>query len=286
VFLRYRVDDDGSIVGSFRLPPAEGSVFLEGLDAERRRQYDDVPADQRPDLDGQAAAALVAMAEADLADIDPTGSQFMITIHTDAPTLAGEDTGRVPTVDGGPDLDVATAQRIACDAKVNRMVWGPGSEIIDHGRSQRTSPPAQRRAVLARDKHCRFPGCHRRRHLKLHHIRFWTDDGPTDLSNLVAECAEHHHLLHEGGWQVRGNANEALVYYDPDGRPVDPGSTPTSSTPDAVPLFNAAAGVDIDAQTVESTWAGERCDYDTIIIDLLARERRAAEAAIDLVEVA
>lgn len=96
----------------------------------------------------------------------------------------------------------------------------------------------------------------------------------------------HHLAAHEGGWQVRGNANEALVYYDPDGRPVDPGSTPTSSSPDAVPLFNTAAGIDIDPQTVESTWAGERCDYDTIIIDLLARERRAAEADIDLVDAA
>jgi hypothetical protein len=36
-YLRYRIDEDGSLVGTFRLPPAEGTVFLEGLDAERQR---------------------------------------------------------------------------------------------------------------------------------------------------------------------------------------------------------------------------------------------------------
>jgi hypothetical protein len=261
-------------------------VFLEGLNAERKRQFEDVPLDERPDLDEQAATALVSMAEADLADIDPSGTRFMITIHTDAPTLAGEDTGRVPTIDGGPDLDVATAQRVACDCKVNRMVWGPGSEILDHGRTYRTSPPAQRRAVIARDKCCRFPGCGRKRRLKVHHIRWWTDDGLTDLCNLVALCPQHHHLVHEGGWDLRGNANEAIVFFDQDGQPVDPCSTETASVPEVLPLVNTAIGLDIEPETVESTWLGERCDYDTIIIDLLARERRAAEAAREFTEAA
>ena len=285
-FLRYRLDDDGSIVGSFRLPPAEGKVFLEGLNAERQRHYDEVPVDDRPDLDEQSAVALVAMAEADLADIDPAGSRFVITVHTDGPTLAGEDTGRIPTVEDGPDLEVATVLRLCCDAKVNRMVWGPDGEILDHGRTQRTVTPAQRRALMARDKCCRFPGCGRKRHLKAHHIRHWTDHGPSDLDNLVLLCSEHHHLVHEGGWDLRGNANHALVFYDQDGLPVDPGSRQTHSTADVIPLVNAAHGLDIDAQTVESTWLGERCDYDTMIIGLLARERQAAQTAVDLAEVA
>jgi hypothetical protein len=285
-FVRYRVADDGSIVGSFRLPPAEGMVFVTALDAERRCQYDDVPLDERPEVDEQCAVALLAMANKDLADIDPSGNRFMITVHTDGPTLQGEETGRTPTIENGPDVDVATAQRLMCDAKVNRMVWGPGSEILDHGRNYRTSPPAQRRAVTARDKCCRIPGCGRTRHLKVHHIRWWTDDGLTDLSNLVLLCHEHHHLVHEGGWDLRGNANEALVFLDPDGRAVDPGSVTTTSDPETLPRINSEAGLDIEPDTVTSTWLGDRCDYDTVIIALLARERRAAEAANEFAEAA
>jgi hypothetical protein len=39
-FLRYDVESDGSISGSFRLAPDEGMLFLQGVDAERRRLYE------------------------------------------------------------------------------------------------------------------------------------------------------------------------------------------------------------------------------------------------------
>ena len=36
-YCSYRYDDDGSLVGSFRLPPEQAAVFLHGLDAARGR---------------------------------------------------------------------------------------------------------------------------------------------------------------------------------------------------------------------------------------------------------
>ena len=57
--------------------------------------------------------------------------------------------------------------------------------IVDVGAKTRTIPPALRRALLYRDRRCRFPGCHGR-FCQAHHIRHWAHGGPTTLSNLVA----------------------------------------------------------------------------------------------------
>jgi len=44
----------------------------------------------------------------------------------------------------------------------------------------------------------------------VHHIIPWDPNGLTDLPNLVTLCVHHHHRVHEGGWQMSGNANEVL----------------------------------------------------------------------------
>lgn len=60
-----------------------------------------------------------------------------------------------------------------------------------------------RRAVIARDRHCSFPGCHRRPgRCHAHHVEHWLDGGPTALDNLTLLCRFHHHVVHHGGWQV------------------------------------------------------------------------------------
>lgn len=97
------------------------------------------------------------------------------------------------------------------------------------------------------------------------------------MANLVLLCAEHHRQVHEGGWDIRGDANHALLFLDPDGRAVDPGAAPLASDPDRILRDHTALGLDITTKTARSTWLGERCDYDTAIIGLLHKERLAAE---------
>ena len=69
------------------------------------------------------------------------------------------------------------------------------------------------------------PGCHRRIR-NVHHIRHWRDGGPTDACNLVGLCWEHHHLVHEGGWDIEGNADQELVFTSPYGRQLRSRPTP------------------------------------------------------------
>lgn len=58
---------------------------------------------------------------------------------------------------------------------------------------------------------------------QVHHIRHWARGGATDLSNLVLVC-HHHHLLHEGGWTMQGDAElpDGLVVRTPRGAVHDP----------------------------------------------------------------
>jgi Domain of unknown function (DUF222)/HNH endonuclease len=133
--------------------------------------------------------------------------------RSDRPTVAGERPHMTITVplrdlvdgDGAGELDhvgpvtVATVRALACDASVTRLVFGPASEPLDVGRRTPVVPAALRRAVVARDRHCRFPGCDRPHGwCDAHHVRHWADGGPTSLRNLVLLCRRHHRLTHRG----------------------------------------------------------------------------------------
>jgi hypothetical protein len=101
-------------------------------------------------------------------------------------------------------ISAAEARLHACDCMVIPAVLGSHSEPLDVGRLRRLIPPGIRRALYLRDRGCAFPGCHRPpRHCQGHHIRHWSEGGPTELANLVLMCAHHHRLLHRSGWQVR-----------------------------------------------------------------------------------
>ena len=59
----------------------------------------------------------------------------------------------------GQLISAASARRIACDCKLIPAVMGADSEPLDVGRAQRTVPLGVRRALVARDHGCAFPGC-------------------------------------------------------------------------------------------------------------------------------
>jgi hypothetical protein len=67
--------------------------------------------------------------------------------------------------------------------------------------------PALKRALLARDKCCRFPGCSHERWLDAHHVVHWADGGETSLDNTLLLCPSHHRLLHEGGFEIKPGAD-------------------------------------------------------------------------------
>jgi hypothetical protein len=143
----------------------------------------------------------------------------------DGPTPFGGGSGGA-VVAGGPvaELDrvgsvsAELVRRLACDASVMRIVMAGASQPLDVGRRTPVVPPAMRRAVIARDRRCRFPGCDRPPPWgDAHHVVHWADGGSTALSNLVLLCRPHHRSVHErGGFRL--DLHEGVpVFRRPDG---------------------------------------------------------------------
>ena len=109
-------------------------------------------------------------------------------------------------------------RQIACDATVALGVDDDVGHTMYEGRARRTPSEAQRREVMRRDRHCRFPGCPNVTFTNVHHVVPWKPGGRTDLDNLVLVCLHHHHVVHSTGWAMTGNANEELTFITPKGR--------------------------------------------------------------------
>jgi len=88
----------------------------------------------------------------------------------------------------GP-ISAASARRIACDCELTAILIDGEGVPLKLGRSQRLVSAHQRRALIARDHGCAFPGCHRPpAWTQAHHIRHWINGGTTDLANLKPLC--------------------------------------------------------------------------------------------------
>ena len=140
------------------------------------------------------------------------------------------------TTPDGTHLDRPTLDRLLCDTALHRVLTAGRSTILDYGTATRTIPAPLFNALVIRDRHCRFPGCDRPAHwCEGHHVRFWDNGGPTQLSNLVMLCSRHHHLLHRPGWHAKLLPDATLEITDPQGR-VRTTSPPSGRPPPPLPL--------------------------------------------------
>ena len=124
------------------------------------------------------------------------GEKPHIMVLADFDALKGIAGGTHQTLDGEV-FDVETIRRLACDSSVSRIVLGPQSEILDVGRKTRVWSPAQRRAIIARDRHCVEPGCDRPPDwCDIHHKEHWADGGTTTVESGELRCRYHHTKEH------------------------------------------------------------------------------------------
>jgi hypothetical protein len=141
------------------------------------------------------ADALVDLARLalDRGDLPESGGEKPhLTVLVNLDVLTGQGHGICETEDGIV-LPRSTIERISCDASVSRIVIGPNSEPLDVGRKTRVIPPALRRAVIARDRHCQHRGCERpAKWCDVHHKKPWSQGGETKLANLELQCRYHH----------------------------------------------------------------------------------------------
>jgi Domain of unknown function (DUF222) len=225
------------------------SVLEEHVSAAERNDFTFIPCSDgrtavRGIFDNVAAATLqtvvVAFAKpTGFADERPRGRRFadaLVEIASHALDRGGvgerrahlQLTASVETVQGlegapGGELEfagavpAATVQRLACDARIRRILLGPTSAVIDVGRAQRLPGPGARAALRTRASGgCEWPGCERSvAFTNAHHLVHWGHGGGTDLANLVLLCHRHHWLIHEGGWQLARQEDGLLLAIPP-----------------------------------------------------------------------
>jgi hypothetical protein len=95
---------------------------------------------------------------------------------------------------------------------------GTVSLPLDTGQATKTIPDHLRRAVIARDRCCRFPGCRQRpAACQAHHLKPRSQGGATSLTNLILLCAFHHlTAIHRWGWQLTLHPDGTVTAVSPD----------------------------------------------------------------------
>ena len=278
--LQVYYERDGSIGIYLRLPPEKGELVLKAIecamaeqDGENDLVRDEVAtetADRREPFDRRRADAVSAIAESYLANgHSPSSSadRYQVMLHVSAETLS-DDGGDVCHLEDNHRVSAETARRLCCDAGISVLSASGEGNVLNIGRKTRVIPPAMRRALKTRDRHCRFPGCSHRYFIDGHHIKHWSDGGETSLENLVQLCRRHHRLVHEGGFECRKAPDGEIEFLDADGERIGPaGCLP--SLPQPVDLSGhmqkRCEDLYIDSQTCVSRFDDTRIDWDLAV---------------------
>ncbi|MEX2622299.1 MAG: DUF222 domain-containing protein [Acidimicrobiia bacterium] len=197
------------------LPEEQGAILESAINRLVDQAGKDPVTGVFDDFDTRAADALVELASQSLgSDSDPDRATVVVHVPVDA-LISGVGAGEV---ESGPGLSIETVRRLSCDGRVEVVAEDEHGAVVGVGRARRTIPAWLGRSLRRRDQGCRFPGCHHRRWVHGHHIRFWSAGGPTNLDNLIELCPSHHRMVHEEGWGLEGDPNRSIAWIKPDGR--------------------------------------------------------------------
>jgi hypothetical protein len=146
------------------------------------------------------------------------GSGPFVVVHVPLTTLVDESSELPGDLERNGLLSPETVRRMACDARVAIAVDDDVRHTMFEGRARRWPSDSQRREIVRRDRHCRFPGCTNVTFTNVHHVAPWKPGGRTDLDNLALLCEHHHRRVHSRHWTMSGNANGELTFVGPTGR--------------------------------------------------------------------
>lgn len=197
-------DSDGMVGLRGRLDPVTAAPFVTWIEGEVRKQLGserDVPDGERRD-EGQVRADVFASMASHAIGCQSaaSGTKTVIVVQTTRDELeSGVGVAQCHGLQG--PISVEALRMLAVDAAIIPAVMGGGSLPLDLGRATRLFTPAQRIAIALRDCGCARCGAPVAR-CDVHHIRFWSHEGPSDIDNGVLLCVGCHHRLHDYGWEI------------------------------------------------------------------------------------
>ena len=172
----------------------------------------------------RADAFVFAMRAADAA-LKSTGSVITrhnrrptINVTIDLPTALGlaENPGQLA---GYGPIPANIARQIAADGRWKRFITDPiKGTLLDYGRETYEPPQDLQDFLIARDRTCRFPGCHQPAHLSdLDHAIPWEEGGKTSPDNLGALCRRHHNIKTHANWKLESHEDGSCTWTSPEG---------------------------------------------------------------------
>jgi hypothetical protein len=271
-YARVYTDEDGMVVLRARLEPEVGAVVLRALEAAadvlyRETEKGEEAGEKEISGEQKRADALGLVAESALAgglDNGTRGDRYQVVVHVDAEALEDRNGQGQSVLEDGIRVSAETSRRLACDAAKVVMTHDADGSVLDVGRKSRTIPPALRRALVHRDRSCRFPGCGLK-FCDAHHIEHWAEGGKTRLDNLLLLCRYHHRLVHEGGIRVKLLPNGEPRFTRPNGRAIPVAPVPPVLAEDPLTRLKARhreEGPEIDDETGFPSWDGGSWDLN------------------------
>ena len=145
------------------------------------------------------------------------GTDLLIIADFDALTQQLKN----PRLADGSPIPLTELHRLALEANILPSIFDAKTQNMWLGRKQRCASDAQRVALIARDQRC--VGCSANPlWCRAHHITYWSNDGPTDLDNLVLVCDRCHHKIHDDGWTVTQHPTTHKYILKPPDKPPNP----------------------------------------------------------------
>ena len=121
------------------------------------------------------------------------------------------------TVDGNP-VPVATMHRYCCEAAITAVIVEADGTVRRLTTEPRLANRAQRRVLAAMYSTCAHPHCTVAfSKCRIHHVDWYEHGGRTVIDNMLPLCEEHHHLVHEGRWNLTMTPDRTVTWTRPDG---------------------------------------------------------------------
>ena len=189
-YLNGRLDSEGGATLQTALNALGGPPSAEDKRTPKQRRADLLVELARQQLDG-----------GNLPEVGGQRPHLAVTVSI--ATLANQPGSPAAELEWAQPIPAETARRLACDAAITPVFLGSESDQPQAGQTSRSISGSQRRALVVRDKGCRFPGCDRPPDwTDAHHLQHWADGGKHKMDNLVLLCRRHHRKVHEEAWQL------------------------------------------------------------------------------------
>jgi hypothetical protein len=118
----------------------------------------------------------------------------------------------------GESIPPETVARLACDAAIQGIEINGQGIPLRVGRKHRSATDAQRKALRAIYRTCAIDGSTPFDRCEVHHVDAWITSRNTDIENLLPISMYWHHMVHEGGWQLKINPDRSIELRTPKGK--------------------------------------------------------------------